>query len=188
MIYLQHNDPIICLPQHISRYGFYSAHLFLLNAICNYLYNYNWLAFIGLSLYITSLLHWYKIQYNGLFKTLDVATCIVTINSITFYDSTFFCPQNRLLWYLSAFLCIVTYLLNRYIEFYQVQCKGSRYFLADEPYHYFLLKYTWPNTLQRELAYKYNVFVHILFLHVNLSCACIYGVVSSPSCSNYWIK
>lgn len=41
MIYSQHTDPIICVPQHISRYGMYSAHLILLNAICNYMYNYN---------------------------------------------------------------------------------------------------------------------------------------------------
>ena len=35
MIYLQHTDPIVCVPQHISRYGLYSAQLILLNTICN---------------------------------------------------------------------------------------------------------------------------------------------------------
>ena len=187
MIYLQHTDPIICVPQHISKYGLYSANFFLLNAICNYLYNYNWLTFVAFSLYITTLLHWYKIKHNGLIKSIDVTTAIITLNSVSFYDSTFFCSHHRQLWFFSTFLCIVTYLINKYIEFYQMQHKGSNYFLNDEPYRYFSLKYTYPNTIHRELAYKYSVYVHIIFIHVNLACACIYGVINSPSCPNYYI-
>lgn len=186
MFYLQHNDPIVCVPQHISKYGLYSANFFLLNAICNYLYNYNFLAFIGMSLYITTLLHWYKIKHNGLIKIIDVITCIITINYVSFYDSLYFCPEQRKLWLINAFVSATVYLLNKYIEFYQQKYKGSNYFLANEPYQYFSLKYTYPNTLQRELSYKYSVYIHIIFLHVNLSAACIYGVVNSPSCSNYY--
>jgi hypothetical protein len=187
MIYLQHTDPVVCVPQHISRYGLFSVQLFLLTAICNYIYDYNVLTVIGLTLYITSLFHWYKIKTTGFFKTLDVTTCIITINYITFNDSAYFCPINRKLWILSAIVSIISYLTNKYIDSYQQFPKGTRYFAADEPYQYFSLKYTWPNTLQRELSYKYTTYVHIILLHVNLSCACIYGVVTSPSCSNYYI-
>jgi|LakMenE18May11ns_1017448.scaffolds.fasta_scaffold9886103_3 hypothetical protein len=187
MIYLQHNDPNVCVPQHISKYGLYSANFFLLNAICNYLYNYNWLTFVAFSLYTTTILHWYKIKHNGIFKIIDVITCIITMSSVSFYDSLYFCLQHRKLWFLSAFVSVVAYILNKYIEFYQQSYKGSNYFLANEPYRYFSFKYTYPNTLQRELSYKYSVFVHIIFLHINLSCACIYGVVNSQSCSNYYI-
>ena len=187
MIYLQHTDPVICVPQHISRLGLYTTQLFLLTAICNYINGYRILTIIGLTLYIMSLLHWRKIQSTGLVKTLDVTTCIITINYITFNDSVYFCPLNRKLWFLSAFVSVVAYLTNKYIEGYQQFPKGCGYFAADEPYRYFSLKYTWPNTLQRELSYKYATYVHIILLHVNLSCACIYGVVSSPYCSNYYI-
>ena len=187
MIYSQHTDPIIVVPQHISRYGLYSAQLILLNAICNYIYGYNILTIIGLSLYITSLLHWHKIKSDGLAKTLDVITCVTTINYITFNDSLYFCPRNRQLWILSAFVSIIAYLTNKYIGSYQQFVKGSDYFAADEPYRFFSLKYTWPNTLHRELSYKYATYVHIILLHVNLTFACIYGVVSSPSCSNYYV-
>ena len=187
MIYLQHTDPVICVPQHISRYGLYSEQLILLNAICNYIYGYKILTIIGLSLYTTSLLHWYKMKSTGLIKTLDVTMCVITINYITFNDSAYFCPLNRQLWFLSTFICIAAYLTNTYIGSYQQFPKGSRYFAGDEPYRYFSLKYTWPNTLQRELAYKYATYVHIILLHVNLTCACTYGVFSSPSCSNYYI-
>jgi hypothetical protein len=184
MIYLQHTDPVICVPQHISRYGIYSAHLFLLNAICNYLYNYNSLAIIGVSLYITSLLHWYKLQSSGIIKTLDVTSCIITISSVTFYDSTFFRPEDRLLWCGSAIVSIVAYSMNKYIEFYQQNNITDYCFTDDEPYQYLSLKYTRPNTQHRELSYTYSVFIHIIFLHVNLVCACIYGVINSPSCLN----
>ena len=53
MIYLQHTDPVICVPQHISRYGLYSAQLILLNAICNYIYGYKILTtrFIQICIY-----------------------------------------------------------------------------------------------------------------------------------------
>jgi hypothetical protein len=185
MIYSQHTDPIIGVPQHISRYGIYSGHLFLVNAICNYLYNYNWLAFIGLSLYITTMLHWYKIKDNGLIKYIDITTCIITISSVTFYDSYFFCYKDRLAWLFTTFVSIVAYSINKYICFYQQHFNGSVYFLTDEPYHYLSLKYTRPNTLQRELSYKYSVYIHIIFLHANLGLVCIYGVVNSPTCSNY---
>ena len=186
MIYSQHTDPIICVPQHISRYGMYSAHLFLLNAICNYIYNYNSIAFIGVLLYITTMLHWYKIQNTGIIKYIDVTTSIVSLSSITFYESTFFCPSHRLIWFGSAFVSVVAYLINKYIEHYQQHFNGSVYFMDNEPYRYFLLKYTRPNTLQRELSYKYSAYIHIILLHANLVCACVYGVVNSPSCANYY--
>lgn len=186
MIYLQHTDPVICVPQHISRYGIYSSHLFLLNAICSNVYNYNSLYILGIILYITSLLHWYKIKHDGPIKYIDVITCIISMTSITFYDSTFFCPRHRLIWFFSTFVSIVAYLFNKYIEFYQQRFKSDTYFLNNEPYHYLSLKYTRPNTLHRELSYKYSVYIHIIFLHVNLSCSCIYGIINSPTCENYY--
>jgi len=188
MIYLQHTDPIVCVPQHISRYGLYSAQLILLNTICNYIYSYNIITIIGIALYLTSLLHWRKIKSTGLVKILDVITCVITINCITFNDSAYFCPWNRLIWFLSAFVSIIAYSTNKYIEGYQQFPKGTDYFSENEPYRYFSLKYTLPNTLHRELSYKYATYVHIIFLHVNLTCACTYGVVTSPSCSNYYIS
>jgi hypothetical protein len=188
MIYLQHTDPVVCVPQHISRYGLYTSQFFLLNALCNYIYGYQILTIIGVTLYITSLLHWYKIQSFGLIKTLDIIACIITINYTTFNDSLYFCPRNRQLWILSTFVSIIAYLTNKYICSYQLFPEGTDYFAANEPYQYFSLKYTWPNTLQRELSYKYSTYVHIILIHINLSCVCIYGVVTSPSCSNYYIS
>lgn len=185
MSYLQHTDPLICVPQHISRYGIYSGHLFLLSAIGNYAYNHKSLALISTSLYITTMLHWYKIKNTGLIKTIDIATSIIAISSITFYDSSFFCYEHRIIWCFSAFVSIVVYLINTHIYFYQQQYNSSYCFIENEPYRYFSLKYTRPNTLHRELAYKYSVFIHIIFLHVNLVFTCGYGIINAPTCENY---
>ena len=74
--------------------------------------------------------------------------------------------------------------MNKYIEFYQQNYDEYYCFTDDEPYRYLSLKYTKPNTQHRELSYTYSVFIHIIFLHVNLVGACIYGVINSPSCLN----
>ena len=87
-------------------------------------------------------------------------------------------------WFGSAGLGIGSYLMNKYIEMNQtVLSKKTVVFDKDEPYRYLSLKYTLPNTPQRELAYKYSVFMHICFLHVNLVAGCTYGVVNSSICS-----
>ena len=40
VVYLQHDDPVVALPNHISKYGLISAHIILANAIVSLLYNY----------------------------------------------------------------------------------------------------------------------------------------------------
>ena len=77
MIYSQHTDPIIVVPQHISRYGLYSAQLILLNAICNYIYGYNILTIIGLSSFND---FFNKLSFlGGIFITIFITIIINTI-------------------------------------------------------------------------------------------------------------
>jgi hypothetical protein len=188
MIYSQHTDPTCCIPQHISKYGLYSAHLFLLVSPVNYYYGYKLLCLIGLLLYISSVLHWRKVKQGGFYKTFDVITCIITLTYITFYASLEFCLKHRMYWFASAIAGLVSYGVNKYIEINQTvlskKTKSVVVFDKDEPYKYLSLKYTVPNTPQRESAYKYSVFMHICFLHVNYVVFCTYGVVNSSTCSS----
>jgi len=178
---LNNDTSEVCVPRHISKYGVYSSHLFLINAIFNYLYNYKILTVLGLLLYTTSVLHWRKVKQYGLYKTLDVTTCVIVVNYISFNDSLYFHYNHRLLWLLAKFLCIVTYFINKYIEMYQMtDINKTNYFLVNERYRYFSLKYTIPGSRHRELAHYYLVFVHILFIHVPLVFTCINGVVNTP--------
>lgn len=185
-MFLQHTNKSICVPQHISRYGIYTGQIFLLTSIITHLYNYNWLSLISSLLYVTTLLHWHKLKDNGPIKYIDIVAVVITSSSVSFYDSTFFCPIDRKIWFFSSFLGTVAYFVNKYIVFYQQYPNLSVCFLTDEPYQYFSLKYTQPNTIQRELSYKYSVYVHLIFLHLIICSACINGVINSPSCSNYY--
>jgi hypothetical protein len=183
MIYSQHTDPTCCIPQHISKYGVYSAHLFLLTSPVHYYYGHNVTCILGLLLYVSYVLHWRKVKQHGLIKTIDVIICVTTTNYITFYASQRFCDRHRIYWFMSAIVAIVSYLMNKYIEMNQqyLSNKSSSVvvFDKDEPYRYLSLKYTLPNTPQRELSYRYSVFMHICFLHVNLVAVSTYGVVNS---------
>jgi hypothetical protein len=183
MIYSQHTDPTCCIPQHISKYGVYSAHLFLLVSPVNYYYGFHLLSLIGTLLYISSVLHWRKVKQVGFYKTIDIITCLITLSYITFYASGEFCLKHRIYWFISVIAGIVSYGINKYIELNQTN-KSVVVFDKNEPYRYLSLKYTLPNTPQRESAYKYSVFMHICFLHVNFVAVCTYGVVNSLTCSS----
>jgi hypothetical protein len=186
MIYSQHTDPTCCIPQHISKYGVYSAHLFLIASPIYYYYGYNLISLFGFLLYISSVFHWRKVKQRGFCKTLDVIICLITLSYITFYGSLRFCHRDRIYWFGSVIVGIGSYLTNKYIEINQqyLSKKSVIVFDKDEPYRYLSLKYTRPNTPQRESAYKYSVFMHICFLHVNFFTVCTYCVINSLICSS----
>jgi len=172
-----------CLPYRYSRYGVYSSHLFLIDAFVNYTYGFKILTGFGLSLYITSVLHWRKIKHSGICKWLDILTCVSTVNYTTFVDSHYFITEHRNWWLIAKIFAISAYSINKYIEYYQQICddpsEKDNCFKESEKYRYFSLKYTKPGTEQRESAYFYSTLVHICGLHVPLVLTCINGVMHS---------
>jgi hypothetical protein len=168
----------VCLPYRYSRYGVYSSHLFLVDAFVNYAYGFKTLTGFGLSLYITSVLHWRKIKHSGICKWLDILTCVSTVNYTTFVDSHYFITEHRNWWLVAKCLAISAYSINKYIEYYQ-QISEENCFDESEKYRYFCLKYTKPGTEHRESAYFYSTLVHIFGLHVPLVFTCINGVMHS---------
>jgi len=190
MDYENEND--CCLPYKYSKYGLYSSHLFLANGIINYFCGFRVLTGIALSLYLSSVLHWRNVKHNGLYKKLDVATCFITINYITFIDSHYFIASARKMWLLAVTQAVGAYSINKFIEYKQISQRPSQRqlqsqnennicsFAKDEPYSYFSLQWTQPDSVQRDRSYYASVFVHILFIHVPLFFTCVYGVVNSP--------
>ena len=177
---------VCCIPYKYSKYGLYSSHLFLANGIINYLYGFRVLSVIGASLYLTSVLHWRNVKHNGLYKKLDVLTCFVTINYVTFIDSHYFTASARKMWLLAVAQSIGTYSINKFIEYKQIsqpqiQEEMVKQCLAkDEPYSYFSLHWTRPGSVQREHAYLTSTLIHVLFIHIPLVFTCVYGVINSP--------
>jgi hypothetical protein len=186
-----------CVPYKYSRYGVYSSHLFLLNAIFNYIYGFKILTCLGTALYTSSILHWRNIKHDGIFKWLDVTSCITTVFYVTLVDSFYFSLNHRYAWLTAKSIAVCAYGVNKYVERYQLTgvCVPAvvtsvpdaityKYgvFEENEPYRYFCLKYAKPNSRHRDSAYLYGVFVHIIFLHVPLAFTCIYGVSNSITC------
>jgi hypothetical protein len=198
----------VCIPYKYSRYGVYSSHLFLLNAVFNYMYGFKVLTFFGVSLYTTSIMHWRNVKHSGVCKWLDVASSIATIFYVTLVDSFYFYPHHRCAWITAKAAASCAYIVNKYVEKYQLTgisgatvsgatvsgatVSGSdadatsiityKYGVFDEneSYRFLCLKYTKPNSCHRESAYLYSTFMHIGFLHVPLVFTCIYGVMNAP--------
>jgi len=137
-------------------------------------------------LYITTLLFWNNLTHSGIIRNIDIATWIVNIISISYYDSLRFDALYKELWASAMSLGCLVYLFNSYI-FYCQTTPESQYITNDDQsniitkYSYFSTKYIPPNTYNRELAYYYATFVHIFALHVLPPVTCMYCIIYSDN-------
>jgi len=184
VVYLQHDDPDVAIPFHISMYGLISAHIILANSVVSILHNYKSLSIMSYCLYITTLLFWNNLTHSGMIRNIDIATGIVNVLSITYYDSLRFDALYRELWASAMSIASLIYLMNTYI--FYCQTTPTEEITNDDPenvtlikYSYFSTKYIPPNTYNRELAYYYTAFVHIIALHVLPPFTCMYCIIYS---------
>ena len=180
MIYLQHIDLDILVPQHISKNALYSAQAFIILSCVAFMYKYYNLFILLFMLYISSLLHWRKVKYFSLIKVIDIILAFLTISVITFYDITRFCPFYRNIWYYSVFIISTAFTTNEILFYYQILRYKNK--IIDKPckkYHYFSLEYTNPNTIQREFAYYRSTYTHMIFIHIVPSIVSSYCAIKS---------
>jgi hypothetical protein len=186
VVYLQHDDPLVAIPFHISMYGLISAHIILANSVVSILHNHNSLSLTSYCLYITTLLFWNNLTHSGMIRNIDIATGIVNVLSITYYDSLRFDALYKELWASVMSICSLIYLFNSYIYYCQTT-PDTEEITNDDPenvltkYSYFSTKYIPPNTYNRELAYYYTSFVHIFALHFLPPVTCMYCIIYSGS-------
>jgi hypothetical protein len=174
--YIQHDDEIVLIPQHISRFGIYTCQFILINAYITYLNKYYVQGLLDFVLYTTSIIHWRKIKHSGIERKIDVCVLLVTFTHATY--KSFLLPRfYTLLWIYSLLGGTSIFYVNEKLFYYQVIKKGED---KKEPYHYFSLEYTRPNTLERELAYYRSVITHGISLHVFLSLISIYCIINNP--------
>lgn len=180
-IYLQHDDPEVAIPFRISKYGLISAHIILANSVVSALHNYNSLSITSYCLYITTLLFWNNLTHSGMIRNIDIATGIVNVLSITYYDSLRFDAWYKELWGSVMSLGSLIYLMNTFIFYCQTTPDTEEITNDDQrtKYSYFSTKYIPPNTYNRELAYYYATFVHIFALHVLPPVTCMYCIIYS---------
>jgi hypothetical protein len=166
-MYLQHTDTDILVPQHISKKALYSAQCLIILSGIAFIYEYYKLFVLLFLLYISSILHWSKVLYKGLVKTIDIILAFSTIITITFYDINRFCPVYQKVWYYTVTIISTAFITNEVLFYYQVLRYSNK--IINRPcknYWYFSLEYTNPNTYQRELSYYRNTYTHMVFVHI----------------------
>ena len=171
MQYVEHEDPHILVPRHISRNAFVSIQCFFMVSILAYQLEYYYVSVHMALMYILSLLHWRCVYRVGLIKTLDTIAAVSFFIIFTIRDSARF-YEFRPLWISSALLTVMMFTVNEVLLYYQVLYPRDMPEMVVHPnrgihwiMNYFSLTYTKPNTAAREWAYYRSVYTHMMFVH-----------------------
>ena len=171
MQYVEHEDPHILVPRHISRNAFVSIQCFLIVSILAFQLEYYYVAVHTAFMYTFSLLHWRCVYRVGLIKTLDTIIAFSFIIVFTLYDSARF-YQFRPLWISTALLTTGMFAVNEVLLYYQILYPRDMPEMVVHPnralqwiMNYLSLTYTKPNTATREWAYYRSVYTHMMFVH-----------------------
>jgi len=85
-MFKQHTDNIILIPQHISRVALISVQFLIFVCYLAYIYEYNRLCVLLFGLYVSSILHWNKVKYEGIVKTIYILLANGVILHVTIFD------------------------------------------------------------------------------------------------------
>ena len=178
-MFKQHTDTIILIPQHISRNAFVSIQFILLVWYLAYIYEYNRLLYLLSGLYISSMLHWNRVQYRGIVKTVDILFVNGTFAHVSIFDIHRFMREHWSLWYSTVIVCAIVFAGNEYLFYHQVLKYNNKRVVYNGMYWYFSLDYTNPNTIERELAYYRSTITHMIFIHILPTCVCAFCGISA---------
>lgn len=177
-MYIQHDDVEIRIPEHISKYGVISGHIFILTTIVAYIKKYYKLAVLSGLLYISTITYWRKVKFNSIHRFIDIGLVLGTLYYITFYESEKFKDGNREIWIYAIMLMGIVYIVNSIIFYFQtikwLHEKGEG---KQKEYKYFSLDFTEPFTEARELCYKYTMMMHSIFCHIMPNVTAMYCVL-----------
>ena len=114
-MYLQHNDPIVLIPQHISRNAFYSIQMILIAVGVAYFLEYYITFFLFFVIYITSLIHWNEVRYKSIVKNVDIALIIISTLNLTLNESIKF-KEYRVVWFYFLPIFICSFIMNEILS------------------------------------------------------------------------
>jgi hypothetical protein len=187
IVYKQHDDPHILIPQHISRRALISATFLLNNSILAYALNYQVICVLLGSVYVTTLLHWNAVKHTGTIKTVDTVLANITILHLTFVDSYRFCPKHQQYWMYVFYTILCGFITNEVLLYMQVTRYSNRVKYIKNQYETWpltILNYTNPNTYNRELAYYRSTYTHMFFVHILPSImSAIFAIISHYKCN-----
>jgi hypothetical protein len=181
----EHNEEL-SMPKNISKYGVCTGHIFLLNMLLAYSKSQFMVAFVLGTLYITTILHWREPYKKGWIRKLDVTMVWTTFVVLSYYICFYINPAYHT--HCFCHFCIVIFVnyVNETLDYYQINEKvylpeikekeEDQVNVRYHPFHSFSLRYTYPNTMERENAYKRSVFIHCAFVHLWMAISIMYFV------------
>ena len=183
----QHNDHVVCVPQHISKIGVFTGQIWLIVAIAAYISQIHSLIPFAITLWATTIMHWLKVQYNGIIKALDIIVVILSILYVSFYASHRFTLNHRDWWFYTCFFVLFVYVVNCIVFYFQTsedphsQDHINSQLLAESfTYKYFSFDFVPPFTENRENCYYVTTIVHTAALHLFIGGCLIYFIINSP--------
>ena len=163
-MFIEHEHPEILVPRHISRCALSSVQLFVLLSALAYHLEYYRLCLHIACLYIFSMIHWFRVSYDGIIKKIDTFLATSLFLYLTIYDSVRF-HDYRSLWIVTAGFSGTMFMLNEYLFYHQVLYKRETPSLVGHWTQYLSLNYAKPNTVEREWAYYRSVYTHMTVVH-----------------------
>ena len=160
-------DDHILIPQYITQWGVLTSFIILSFSFISYKYKYNLLCGATFALFVTSILHWYRMTAFGPLKILDVLFGITVLGLVIFYYIDDLKPKYRITLYYTAIIMNLIFIFNWIITYYQIMNnKSLDPHDHQRKYDYFSLEYTNPHTEAREQSYYYVTCVHLLCVHL----------------------
>jgi hypothetical protein len=178
------------IPKHIARRTYYSIPFIFLASIVAYRYNYQRLSALLFFLTYTSIAFWNSPK-KGYYpeKILDMSTAVLTITTMITIESYFLLDIYRYLFWGITAVSITGYIINDFWfefnikqldEFSQKQIsKKKNVSFIDEPQNMTTIDIRKIENA-REKVQTNRVYIHMVFLHVLPSVACIYCIIKSP--------
>ena len=150
---LESENNYIIIPQHISQYALYSAQFILFTAILGFFLQYNLMAILMTLLYLTTLLHWYKVTFYSLIKIIDIIIANTCFILVTFRESKRF-GKYRKIWFYSLYTSLTAFIINEILLY-------RDYFNNNNEY-----------------IYIRSTITHMIFIHILPCLTCCYCKIS----------
>jgi hypothetical protein len=146
------------LPFEYSVYGLITGQMFAINAAICFTHGYTILASFMAIIYVTTMLHWWKLRKGGFVRNLDILCAISGIIRITFYDGPVM---------LSGYADLTTY----WFIYVATSCCV---FMINELWFSYIIE----NTMLEQYG-MCHTFIHLLVLHILPNAVCIW-LIANP--------
>lgn len=178
IVFEQHDDKDVIIPDKIAFPLFVSSHLLLVTSIVCAAYHV-WTFFVVLFIvYLTSINHWRAPRFSSWARRFDYVAVFASIAYGSYYATTL-SISNKLIWFIGIIFVAIIFSCNEYLYYYQVMKTISgdmqheydndvvkSNFTSDDRETTFMFYPTKPNTIERENVYKRTVIVHLVCVHV----------------------